>query len=158
MEPSSPGEGSKIRKSTRRNPPPLPESIKDLETGSMPKVNKYSTPCGCVHKTDKHRYLQKCRARLVVCGNQQAKGDLPTRATTLASTAFRTLAYATGFTRKGKVHRLRKALYGLRRSPLLPHKNHKGRGENKGTDPRDAEQNIRRISLENRNGSRGYMC
>jgi hypothetical protein len=27
----------------------------------------------------------------MVCGNQQEKGDLPTRATTLASTAFRTL-------------------------------------------------------------------
>src|SRR6266702_7224939 len=44
-----------------------------------------------VYKTDKHGFLQKCKARLVVCGNQQAPGDLPTRATTLASTTFQTL-------------------------------------------------------------------
>jgi len=48
-----------------------------------------------VYKTDKHGYLQKCKARLVVCGNQQVRGDLPTRATTLASTAFRTLMAVT---------------------------------------------------------------
>jgi len=44
-----------------------------------------------VYKTDKHGFLQQRKARLVVCGNQQAPGDLPTRATTLASMAFRTL-------------------------------------------------------------------
>jgi Reverse transcriptase (RNA-dependent DNA polymerase) len=44
-----------------------------------------------VYKTDKYRFLQKCKARLVVCGNQQALGDLPTRATILASTTFQTL-------------------------------------------------------------------
>ena len=44
-----------------------------------------------VYKTDKHTFLSKCKARLVVCGNQQERGELPTRATTLASTAFRTL-------------------------------------------------------------------
>ncbi|XP_044718741.1 reverse transcriptase (RNA-dependent DNA polymerase) domain-containing protein [Hirsutella rhossiliensis] len=93
-----------------------------------------------------------CKARLVVCGNQQEKGDLPTRATTLAGMSFRTLmAIAAkhdleleqmdavnafvhaplddeevifmrmppGFQKRGKVLRLRKALYGLRRSPLL---------------------------------------
>jgi len=85
-----------------------------------------------------------------VCGNQQARGDLPIRATTLASTAFRTLIAITakfdletvqmdavnafvhcdldevvymkmppGYMKQGKVLRLRKALYGLRRSPLL---------------------------------------
>jgi hypothetical protein len=43
------------------------------------------------YKTDKHGYLVKCKARLVVCGNQQTKGDLPTRATTLASMSFRAL-------------------------------------------------------------------
>jgi hypothetical protein len=43
------------------------------------------------YKLDKHKNLQKCKARLVVCGNQQAAGDLLTRATTLASTTFRTL-------------------------------------------------------------------
>ncbi|KAM4064322.1 reverse transcriptase (RNA-dependent DNA polymerase) [Hirsutella rhossiliensis] len=95
---------------------------------------------------------QKCKARLVVCGNQQKKGDLPTRATTLAGMSFRTLmaiaaeydleldqmdavnAFVNcpleeeevvfmrmppGFQKPGKVLRLRKALYGLRRSPLL---------------------------------------
>ena len=104
-----------------------------------------------VYKTDKHGYLQKCKARLVVCGNQQALTDLPTRATTLASMAFRALMAITakfdletvqmdvvnafvnshldevvymrqppGFEKdKGTVLRLRKALYGLRRSPLL---------------------------------------
>ncbi|KAM4061869.1 reverse transcriptase (RNA-dependent DNA polymerase) [Hirsutella rhossiliensis] len=105
-----------------------------------------------IYKTDKHGNLQKCKARLVVCGNQQEKGDLPTRATTLAGMSFRTLmAIAAehdleleqmdavnafvhaplddeevifmrmppGFQKRGKVLRLRKALYGLRRSPLL---------------------------------------
>lgn len=102
------------------------------------------------YKTDKHGYLVKCKARLVVCGNQQAKGDLPTRATTLASMSFRALmAIAAehdlelvqmdavnafvhceldelvfmrmppGFQKYGTVLKLRKALYGLRRSPLL---------------------------------------
>ena len=109
---------------------------------------------GCMwvfkYKLDKHRNLQKCKARLVVCGNQQAAGDLPTRATTLASTTFRTLMAMTarfdletrqldainafvncdldevvymrlppGFEKPGKVLLLRKALYRLRRSPLL---------------------------------------
>ncbi|KAM4067449.1 reverse transcriptase (RNA-dependent DNA polymerase) [Hirsutella rhossiliensis] len=105
-----------------------------------------------VYKTDKHGILRKCKARLVVCGNQQEKGDLPTRATTLAGMSFRTLMalaaeydleldqmdainafvncpleeeevvfmkMPSGFERRGKVLRLRKALYGLRRSPLL---------------------------------------
>jgi len=40
---------------------------------------------------DKHRFLQKCKACLVVYRNQQAPGDLPIRATILASTTFRTL-------------------------------------------------------------------
>ncbi|OAQ65574.1 polyprotein [Purpureocillium lilacinum] len=102
------------------------------------------------YKTDKHGYLVKCKARLVVCGNQQAKGDLPTRATTLASMSFRALmaiaaeydleleqmdainAFVNcdldelvfmrmppGFEKYGTVLRLKKALYGLRRSPLL---------------------------------------
>ncbi|KID81271.1 polyprotein [Metarhizium guizhouense ARSEF 977] len=37
------------------------------------------------YKMDKHGHLQKCKARLVVCGNQQEKNSLPTRATTLAT-------------------------------------------------------------------------
>lgn len=43
------------------------------------------------YKTDKHGRLQKCKARLVVCGNQQKHHDLPTRATTLAMTSLRVL-------------------------------------------------------------------
>jgi reverse transcriptase-like protein/Pol polyprotein len=103
-----------------------------------------------IYKTDKHGFLVKCKARLVVCGNQQKLGDLPTRATTLAGNTLRTLlaiaakfdlelkqvdvvnAFVNcdidelvfmktppGFEEQGKVCRLRKALYGLRRSPLL---------------------------------------
>ena len=102
------------------------------------------------YKTDKHGNLQKCKARLVVCGNQQRKCDLPTRATTLAVTSLRVLLAITakfdletlqldavnafvhadldetifmrmppGYAEQGKVLRLNKALYGLRRSPLL---------------------------------------
>ncbi len=48
-----------------------------------------------IYKTDKHNFLQKCKARLIVCGNQQARGDLPIRVTTLASTAFWTLMVIT---------------------------------------------------------------
>jgi transposase InsO family protein len=163
----------------KRNLPPIPKSAKDLEThpmrqqfreaqiahleshkqmGSFQETDKkhargqqiLSCMWVFVYKTDKHGFLQKCKARLVVCGNQQAKGDLPTRATTLASMAFRTLMAITaqfnletiqmdavnafvhcdldeviymrmppGFGKYGKVLRLRKALYGLRRSPLL---------------------------------------
>jgi hypothetical protein len=85
-----------------------------------------------------------------VCGNQQAAGGLPIKATTLASTTFCTLIAITtcfdletrqldainafvncdldevvyirlslGFEKPGKVLLLRKALYKLRRSPLL---------------------------------------
>jgi hypothetical protein len=102
------------------------------------------------YKLDKHRNLQKYKARLVVCGNQQAAGDLLTTATTLASTTFCTLMAMTarfdlktrqldavnafvncdldkvvyirlppGFEKPGKVLLLKKALYRLRRSPLL---------------------------------------
>jgi hypothetical protein len=44
-----------------------------------------------IYKTDKHGMLQRCKAKLVVCGNQQEPGNLPTKATTLAATSFRTL-------------------------------------------------------------------
>src|SRR5438046_2348382 len=44
-----------------------------------------------VYKTDKHEFLQKCKARLVVCGNQQTLEDLLTRATTLTSMMFQAL-------------------------------------------------------------------
>ena len=169
----------------KTNLPPPPQSIQDLETHplrdhfkeaqrahlesheqmkSFQEVDKkhakgqqiLSSMWVFVYKTDKHGFLQKCKARLVVCGNQQAPGDLPTRATTLASMAFRTLMAVTakfdletiqmdavnafvhcdldevvymrmppGFNqgKRDKVLRLRKALYGLRRSPLLWQKN-----------------------------------
>ena len=40
------------------------------------------------YKTDKHRRLMKCKAHLVMCGNQQKECDLPTRAMTLATTSL----------------------------------------------------------------------
>ncbi len=43
------------------------------------------------YKTDNHGRLQKCKARLVVCCNQQKLYDLPTRAKTLAVTSLRVL-------------------------------------------------------------------
>jgi hypothetical protein len=163
----------------KRNLPPEPKSIEDLESHPLREQfrlaqldhlksheqmksfhetdKKYakgqrilSSMWVFVYKTDKHGFLQKCKARLVVCGNQQPQSDLPTRATTLASMAFRTLMAVTakfdletiqmdavnafvhcdldevvymkmppGFTKQGRVLRLQKALYGLRRSPLL---------------------------------------
>jgi Reverse transcriptase (RNA-dependent DNA polymerase) len=67
--------------------------------GSFKEVKRSDTTgkqvLGCMwvftYKLDKHGFLVKCKARLVVCGNQQEPRDLPTRATTLASTTFRTL-------------------------------------------------------------------
>ncbi len=43
------------------------------------------------YKTDKHGQLQKCKAWLVVFGNQRKRHNLPTRATTLAMTSLRVL-------------------------------------------------------------------
>jgi hypothetical protein len=58
-------------------------------------LSKSHQVLGCIwvftYKTNKHDMLQKCKTRLVMRGNQQKPGDLPTRATTLAATAFRTL-------------------------------------------------------------------
>jgi len=104
----------------RKNLPPPPQSIRDLNTHplrdqfqeaqrahlqshhqmrSFQETEKkhakgqqvLSSMWVFVYKMDKHGFLQKYKARLVVCGNQQAPEDLPTRATTLASTTFRTL-------------------------------------------------------------------
>ena len=44
-----------------------------------------------VYKTDKHKFLQKCKTHLVVCRNQQAPGDLSTKATILTNITFQTL-------------------------------------------------------------------
>lgn len=102
------------------------------------------------YKTNKHGRLQKCKARLVVCGNQQKNHNLPTRATTLAMTSLRVLLALIAkfdletlqfdavntfvhanldkmvfmrmppeYNKNRKVLRLNRALYGLRRSPLL---------------------------------------
>lgn len=103
------------------------------------------------YKCDKHGNILKCKARLVVRGDQQEKTDLPTRATTLATTSLRVLLAIVakfdlettqldavnafvhadldekvymhlppGVMRKGNACiQLKKALYGLRRSPLL---------------------------------------
>ena len=43
------------------------------------------------YKTNKHSRFQKCKARLVICGNQQKRHNLLTRATTLAITSLRVL-------------------------------------------------------------------
>ncbi|KAI1840359.1 hypothetical protein JX266_013452 [Neoarthrinium moseri] len=99
---------------------------------------------------DDEGVFTKPKARLVVCGNQQHAGDLPTRATTLAANSLRILLaitaqfdldttqldavnafvqanideevymkYPPGCEKEGMVLRLEKALYGLRRSPLI---------------------------------------
>jgi hypothetical protein len=173
-------EGHRMRRRIhKRDLPPPPKRAKDLldhpfrkefeaaqdehmrsheKMGTFVEVDKSQVKghqvLGCmwvfIYKTDKHGFLQKCKARVVVWGNHQAKNGLPTRATTLASTTFRTLMAITakfdietqqmdainafvhcdldetvfmkfppGLEKENKVLRLRKALYGLRRSPLL---------------------------------------
>ena len=172
-------EGHRMQKIHKRNLPPPPKTVKDLkghpfrkefevaqrehlqsheEMGSFEEIEKIEVKgqqvLGCmwvfVYKTDKHGFLQKCKARVVVWGNHQTQNGLPTRATTLASATFRTLMAITakfdletqqmdavnafvhcpldetvfmkfppGYEKPNKVIRLRKALYGLRRSPLL---------------------------------------
>ena len=107
-----------------------------------------------VYKFDKHGRLLKCKSRLVVRGDQQAKNLAgETYAATLAGRSFRALiaiaarfdleliqydavnAFVNasldedvfmklppGYRRAGKVLKLNKALFGLRRSPLLWHR------------------------------------
>jgi hypothetical protein len=104
-----------------------------------------------VYKFDKHGRLAKCKARLVVRGDQQVKSTLKdTYAATLAARSFRIfMAIAArfdleliqydavnafvhakldekvfmrmpyGYRKPGRVLKLNKALYGLRRSPIL---------------------------------------
>ena len=167
-------------KSHKRNLPPLPENYRNLKGHKYEKqfresmdqqinehinvfkswttVNKSEANghqiLGCHwifrYKTDKHGRLTKCKARIVVRGDQQKECDLPTRATTLATTSLRVLLAMVakfdletlqvdavnalvhadldevvymrmppGYAEPNKVLRLNKALYGLRRSPLL---------------------------------------
>ena len=108
-------------KAHKRNLPPPPETYRELEKHPLKEAFKeaqkqhlqehsrkgswqvierrlatghqvLSSMWVFTYKTDKHGFLVKCRARIVVCGNQQKRlGDLPTRATTLASNTLRTL-------------------------------------------------------------------
>ncbi len=43
------------------------------------------------YKPDKHGRILKCKARIVVRGDQQTECDLPTQATTLAFTSLRVI-------------------------------------------------------------------
>ena len=68
--------------------------FRSWETVSSHKVKGHQV-LGCQwifkYKTDKHGRLQKCKARLVVCENQQKHLDIPIRAITLAITFLRML-------------------------------------------------------------------
>jgi transposase InsO family protein len=172
-------EGHRLKRLHKRNVPPEPKTIRDLKNHPFRKefenaqkehlqshekmksfreidqsLAKGHQILGCMwvflYKTDKQGFVSRFKARLVVWGNHQANCGLPTRATTLASTAFRTLMAITakydletqqvdavnafvncdldetvfmklppGYEKPGKILKLRKALYGLRRSPLL---------------------------------------
>ena len=70
------------------------QQFKSWESVSSANAKGYQVPrCQWVfkYKTDKHDQLQKYKARLVVCDNQQKCHDLPTRATTLAITSLHVL-------------------------------------------------------------------
>jgi hypothetical protein len=102
------------------------------------------------YKFDKHRHLQKFKARICVRGDLQLPNGLDTYASTLAGRSFRSLMaivarfnldtiqldavnaftnarldeliyvwFPPGFNKSGFCLQLHKALYGLRRSPLL---------------------------------------
>lgn len=164
----------------RRDLPPPPDAHSDLETHPLGKmfaeaeqdhlrshremsswsevarssIKKRIQVLDCmwvyVYKFDKHGRFLKCKSRLVVRGDQQARSPHNTYAATLAGRSFRTLialaarfdlelvqydavnAFVNakldeeiymkmppGHRRQGTILRLHKALYGLRKSPLL---------------------------------------
>ncbi|RYP52889.1 hypothetical protein DL770_011007 [Monosporascus sp. CRB-9-2] len=120
-----------------------------------------------VYKFDKHGWLQRCKARLVVRGDQQLKNAYGnTYASTLAGRSFRTLIAVAarfdlelkqydavnafvnanlpyemymktppGYPEHGKTLLIRKALYGLRESPLLWQKDFTGTLKELGLSP-----------------------
>ncbi|RYP87917.1 hypothetical protein DL769_000369 [Monosporascus sp. CRB-8-3] len=120
-----------------------------------------------VYKFNKHGWLQKCKARLVVRGDQQLKAACGnTYASTLAGRSFRALIATAarfdlelkqydainafvnanlpyevymktppGYPQRGKTLLIRKALYGLRESPLLWQKDFTGTLKRLGLSP-----------------------
>ncbi|KJZ70650.1 hypothetical protein HIM_09970 [Hirsutella minnesotensis 3608] len=130
-------------------------SWREVKTSDAPKRLKI-LDCMWVYiyKFDKHGFFKKCKARLVVRGDQQARtSSQDTYAATLAGRSFRTLMAISarfdleliqydavnafvnanldeevymkmppGHRRQGTLLRLVKALYGLRKSPLLWHR------------------------------------
>ncbi len=44
-----------------------------------------------VYRTEEYGFLKNCKARLVVGGNQRARGALPTWASTMTITTFKAL-------------------------------------------------------------------
>ncbi|KJZ67915.1 hypothetical protein HIM_12696 [Hirsutella minnesotensis 3608] len=136
------------------------QSHKDMNSWNEVNVNALTgrpqiLDCMWVYtyKYDKHGRLDKCKARLVVRGDQESRNGQDTYAATLAGRSFRTLmamaarfdleliqfdavnAFVNakleddvfmrmppGHRKHGTVLKLNKALYGLRKSPLLWHR------------------------------------
>ncbi|KAE8551356.1 hypothetical protein EYB25_005241 [Talaromyces marneffei] len=172
--------GRRLQSILVRDLPPAPKSHREVETHPLgwlfeeaekahlkshdPSGSWMTVPIGkakgkqildCmwvyVYKQDKKGRLVKCKARLVVRGDQEKRDDMrDTYAATLAARSFRIfmaiaarfdlelkqydavnafvnakldeeifMRMAPGYREPSKIYRLNKALYGLRRSPLL---------------------------------------
>lgn len=65
---------------------------------SYSKAKRYQV-LGCQwvfkYKTNKHGFLKKCKAKLMIYGNQQKNYNLPIKAITLATTFLRILLVVT---------------------------------------------------------------